>query len=308
MSDPMHELRTQTLQIMEQTGLDEVTAAKIASARVPPPRDSAARAIGDSLMLERVLRAPPTPNEPDIIPQRRDCPDCGGGGWYKEAVPYPHPNFGKLFPCRCTLEEKARYFKTRRFEILSKLQGELGGELSLCRLDSFDPSWGCDIESVKSLAYALTAARDFLCDPRRWLYFYGPPGVGKSHLSAGIALAYADSGMGRVAYASVGALLRYVRGGYSDGSGDERLSALQVVELLVLDDLGSEYHKAGAEDDHTDSLLFELINARYNYARATVISSNLELDAIEARVQSRIRGKARRIQVDNDDQRLRGAA
>jgi len=257
------------------------------------------------MTLERVLRAPPTPNEPDVIPQRQKCPYCNGAGYYKEAVSYGHPQFGKLFPCACKLAEREAYLKTSRIEILSKLQNDLGGELSLCRLETFNPDWGCDAASVASLTYALSAARDFLTDPRRWLYFYGPTGVGKSHLSAGIALAYADSGQGRVAYASVGTLLRYVRSGYSDGSGDERLSALQVVELLVLDDLGSEYHKAGVEDDHTDSLLFELINERYNYARATVISSNLELDSIEARVQSRIRGKARRIQVDNDDQRGR---
>jgi DNA replication protein DnaC len=254
-------------------------------------------------MLERVLNAPPTPNEPDVIPQRRECPYCGGCGWYKEAVPYGHPQFGKLFPCACKLAERELHLKQSRMAILSKLQNDLGGELSVCRLESFKPEWGCDAASVASLTYALTAARDFLSDPRRWLYFYGPTGVGKSHLSAGIALAYAGSGLGRVAYASVPALLRYIRSGYSDGSGDERLSALQLVELLVLDDLGSEYHKAGVEDDHTDSLLFELIAERYNYARATVISSNLELDAIEARVQSRIRGKARRIQVDNEDQR-----
>lgn len=305
MSDPLNQLRALTAQIMEQTGLDEVTAVKIASSRVPPLNDSPVQAIGAGLMLERVLTAPPTPNEPDVIPQRRECPYCGGGGYYKEAVPYTHPHFGKLFPCACKLAERESHLKQSRIEILSKLQSDLGGELSMCRIETFDPAWGCDAASVASLTYARNAARDFLRDPRRWLYFYGPTGVGKSHLSAGIALAYADSGLGRVAYASVPALLRYIRSGYSDGSGDERLSALQLIELLVLDDLGTEYHKTNAADDHTDSLLFELINERYNYARATVISSNLELDAIESRIQSRIRGKARRIQVDNKDQRGR---
>lgn len=304
MSDPLSDLHAATKAIMAATGLDEVTAAKIASARVPPPRDSAVSHIGDALMTERVLSAPPTPNEPDVIAhQLRACPDCGGSGWYKEAVPHTHPQFGNIFPCHCKLEEKARYLRSRRSAILSKLQGDLGGELSLCRLDTFDPWRGHDAESVDSLAYALDKARDFLADPRGWLYFFGATGVGKSHLAAGIALAYADGGMGRVAYASMPKMLRYIRAGYSDGTSDERLSALQLVDLLVLDDLGTEYHKASDGDDHTDSLLFELINERYNYNRATVITSNLELDAIESRVQSRIRSKARRILLDNKDQR-----
>lgn len=305
MSDPIEQLRSAAQRIMDATGLDELTAAKIASSHVPPLNDSPVRPIGSNLMLERVLSAPPTPNEPSAIPRSRECPYCGGAGWFQEAVPYGHPQFGRLFPCACKLAEREAHLKASRLAILSQLQSDLGGELSCCRLETFKPAWGCDDASVASLTYALAAARDFLIDPRRWLYFYGPNGVGKSHLSAGIALAYADSGAGRVAYASVPALLRYVRSGYSDGSGDERLIALQVVELLVLDDLGTEYHKAGVEDDHTDSLLFELISERYNYGRATVISSNLELDAIEARVQSRIRGKARRIQIDNEDQRGR---
>jgi DNA replication protein DnaC len=304
MSDQLNELRDEVKRIMEETGLDEVTAAKIASAGIPAPNNSPVTHIGDALVIKRVLSAPPTFNEPYPIPLvKRDCPDCDGAGWFKEAVPYGHPNFGKLYPCRCTLEEKVRYVRSRRFEILSKLQDDMGSELSLCRLETFDPSRGCDAESRESLAYALSAARTFLTAPHGWLYFYGQSGVGKSHLAAGIALAFADGGLGRVAYASMPKLLRFVRAGFSDGSGDERLIALQLVDLLILDDLGSEYHKAGATNDHTDALLFELINERYNYDRATVITSNLPLEQIETRVQSRIRGKARRIQVDNEDQR-----
>lgn len=302
MNDPLEQLQIEIRQIMAATGLDEVTAAKIASARLPAPNVSPASRIGDARVIERVLSAPPTPNEPETIVQRRDCPDCGGAGWYSLAVPHTDPRFGKPLPCRCMITEKAQHLRKRRFEILSTLQGELG-ELGMCRLETFDVTRGCDPESVASLAYALAKAYEFLLDPRRWLYFYGQTGVGKSHLAAAIALAYASAGMGRVAYTSAPTMLRFIRSGYSDGTGDERLSALQLVDLLILDDLGSEYHKTDSGDDNTDTLLFELINARYNADRATVITSNLELDAIESRVQSRIRGKARRIFIDNDDQR-----
>jgi DNA replication protein DnaC len=290
-----------TRQIQNETGLDERTAEQIALAQLAPPGPASAPITPD--LVSQALTAPPTLNEPDVIPPRRECPDCNGAGWFLEAVPYGHPNFGKLWPCRCTTDARAERAKAQQIEILSRLQDDLGSELWHCRLEAFNVSRGCDSQSRDALTFALSAAQSFLTDPRRWLYFYGPAGVGKSHLAAGIALEWAERGLGRVAYASLPKLLRFIRAGFKDGSGDERLTALQVVDLLILDDLGTEYHKSGDGFSHTDSVLFELINERYLYDRATIITSNLELDDLEQRIASRIRGKARRILIDNDDQR-----
>jgi DNA replication protein DnaC len=290
-------------QIQDETGLGQKVAEQIALQQLAPPGPATPPITAPALY--RALTAPPTPNEPDAIPRPRDCPDCGGAGWYKEAVPHGHASFGKLFPCRCTLAVRDQHLKGRRLDILSKLQGELGGELSLCRLDSFDLRRSRDAESRASLDFALSAARDFLAAPRRWLYLYGPTGAGKSHLAAAVAIAWADGGIGRVAYASAPALLRYIRAGYKDDTADERLIALQLVDLLILDDLGTEYHKPGDSYSHTDSTLFELIADRYTYARPTVITSNLAVDDLEPRISSRIKGKSRLIYVDNDDQRGR---
>ena len=35
-----------------------------------------------------------------------NCQLCGGVGYYKESVPYGHPRFGVLIPCRCKLVER----------------------------------------------------------------------------------------------------------------------------------------------------------------------------------------------------------
>lgn len=306
------DLQLLTDQIQDETGLSRKVAEQIALQQLAPPGQGSAptiNAIGTRLRnksdLRRVMEAPPAKNEPATIPPSRDCPDCGGAGWYKEAVAHTHPHFGKLFPCRCTLAERNQHLKARSMDILSKLQDDLGSELSMCRFETFDLSRAADAESRASLAFALDAARSFLTDPRQWLYLYGAPGVGKSHLAAAIALAWVAQGLGRVAYASVPKLLRFLRAGYSDGSADDRLIALQLVELLILDDLGTEYHKAGEGSGYgsTDSLLFELIADRYSYGRATIITSNVSIDEIDSRIGSRIKGKARRIFMDNIDQR-----
>lgn len=295
------DLQLLTDQIQDETGLGRRVAEQIALQQLAPPGPAIPPISPPA--LRRALTAPPTPNEPSTIPSARDCPDCGGAGWYKEAVSHGHPSFGKLFPCRCTLATRDSHLKDRRLEILSKLQGEMGGELSLCRLDSFDLRRARNAESRKSLAFAVTASRDFLGAPRRWLYFYGPTGVGKSHLASAIAIAWADGGLGRAAYASAPALLRYIRTGYKDDTADERLIALQLVDLLVLDDLGTEYHKPGEQYSHTDSMLFELIADRYTYDRPTIITSNLAVEDLEPRIASRIKGKSRLIYLENDDQR-----
>jgi DNA replication protein DnaC len=303
-----NDLELLTDQIQDETGLDRRTAERIALTQLESPGQVTPPITAG--MVKRALTAPPTPNEPvtiPTVPTAHGCPDCGGAGWYKESVPHGHPSFGKLFPCQCTLAARDSHLKDRRLDILSKLQGELGGELSLCRIDSFELRRARvnDPESRKSLAFALSAAREFLKAPRRWLYFYGPTGVGKSHLASAIAIAWADGGIGRVAYASAPALLRYIRTGYKDDTADDRLIALQLVDLLILDDLGTEYHKPGEGYSHTDSTLFELIADRYTYDRPTIITSNLAVQDLEPRIGSRIKGKSRLIYIDNEDQRGR---
>lgn len=296
------DLQSLVTQIQDETGLDQPTAERIALQQLAPPGPASLPITKTA--LQRALTAPPTKNEPIVIPApTRDCPDCNGVGFYKEVVPYGHPNFAKLFPCRCRIAARESHLKDRRIAILSKLQDDMGPELSRCRLDSFDVNRAVDAESRESLTFARRAAVAFLADPRTWLYFYGPVGVGKSHLAAAIGTAWADGGLGRAAYASAPALLRYIRAGYQDGSADARLIALQLVDLLILDDLGTEYHKPGEHYGHTDSTLFELLADRYTYARPTVITSNLALDDLEPRIGSRIRGAARAIYVYNADQR-----
>ena len=33
------------------------------------------------------------------------CPVCKGAGYLVKDVPYGHPDFGKLYPCQCKVEE-----------------------------------------------------------------------------------------------------------------------------------------------------------------------------------------------------------
>ena len=71
-------------------------------------------------------RAPGGPGDPD-------CPHCGGIGYIREDVPVGHPNFGKLFPCSCRIEEIEAAQKNRQREVSSL--GPLAGKT----FDNFKP-------------------------------------------------------------------------------------------------------------------------------------------------------------------------
>jgi DNA replication protein DnaC len=263
---------------------------------------------GNLAMLQAALAAPPSHNEPlepPVSAPKTQCPDCYGFGFYKLAVRATHPDFGKLFRCECKLAEHAHHAERRRQEILEQLADELG-HLRHKRLSNFDTRHPDPLKQ-RNLRNALAAAEDYVQRGfAGWLYIWGDCNAGKSHLAAGIALAAADAGL-RVSYASVPTLLRFLRAGFSDGSSDQRLMALQIVDVLVLDDLGAEYHRGGGYD-YTDAVLFELLNARQITNRATVITSNFPALDHETRLSARIRRASREVLIETDDYLVRTKA
>lgn len=209
---------------------------------------------------------------------------------------YGDPRFGKLFPCDCQAGRARLEAGQRR--VLAQLERELGAKLMRCTFDNFDRArpvapdlvWrkrAYDEELQRdALRNALHHARAFADRPVGWLAFFGPPGSGKSHLSAAIANALAARGES-VSYTSAPALMDYLRAGFADNSTTERLKALQEVAILVLDDLGAELR-----DERTDEWLYKLLNYRAGHDLPTVISSNAGRGELDDRVRDRIDGDA----------------
>lgn len=242
-------------------------------------------------ILQRMADFP----QEDMPPAPPPCCLCGGAGYYKEAVPYGHPNFGKLFPCRCKLDEQAGRTETRRSALLASLEGELGPQLARCTFDTYDlnrpisgPVHGHTIaEQYAKIRRAHQAAYEYAEVPRRWLAFFGPPGTGKSHLTAAIANVLVRRHI-KVIYAPVPAQLRFIKDGFDDGTAAARVRALMEVPVLMLDDLGTEQRT-----DYNTSMLLELVQHRYNNQLATVFTSNVSREQIEFRVADRIDELAR---------------
>jgi DNA replication protein DnaC len=219
---------------------------------------------------------------------------CDGSGWYKEAVPYGHPNFGQLFACQCRIAGESAREAERRRGRLAKLESEMGGELASSNLDNYDLRRAVNAEARKTMRAALDTCRAYAHRASGWLYLYGPTGVGKSHLAAATARALAEKHSITLAYASEPALMKYIRAGWGkkdDDGTDARMVDLQNVDLLIIDDIGTE-HRGKAEKAWADSQLLDILMPRYQHERWTILTSNLELDDIdEPRIRSRVKGR-----------------
>lgn len=117
------------------------------------------------------------------------------------------------------------------------------------------------------------------------LFFLGKTGLGKTHISLSIAKNVAKQGF-TVAY---GSLMNYIRiiekehFGRAENSETDTVQTLIGADLLILDDLGSEFRTSFSE-----SVLYNIINSRINLGLPTIISSNLSDQELQENYNDRI--------------------
>lgn len=107
----------------------------------------------------------------------------------------------------------------------------------------------------------------------RGLIYYGPNGVGKTHLAVGILKAAIRDKGARGYFFETRELLRLVRDTYNRSVAETEMDVLAPVlhaDLLVLDDLGAE-----RSSEWVQETLGLVVNTRYNERRPTVFTSNL---------------------------------
>lgn len=136
------------------------------------------------------------------------------------------------------------------------------------------------------------------------LLLQGGVGLGKTHLSLAIAGKVIDKGFD-VLYGSAQSFFNKIereRFGKAQ-SADDTLALLLSADLLVLDDLGSEF-----TTQFTVSVLYDILNTRLLAGKPTIISTNLNMEGIEQkyseRILSRIHGNYNRLQFVGKDMRF----
>jgi DNA replication protein DnaC len=151
---------------------------------------------------------------------------------------------------------------------------------------TFDPQFvSSGAEESRSIQASSRTALKFAEDPHDWLVIAGQTGRGKTRLAAAIGNYCRGCGT-RVMFVVVPDLLDRLRSAYNPGNPrafDDMFDRVRNVPLLILDDLGAQSGTPWA-----DEKLFQLINHRYNACLPTVITTNLTVRDMDARLGSRL--------------------
>lgn len=239
--------------------------------------------MGELIQLGEIVK-----EQTKIVPSKnssldRTCPICG-----KEVPPIKVelPWKTMMVPGRCECEkEEARRQEELEERRQKRIRTErifntsmLGPRFAECTFDNWKPRLGSEKAYEASIEYV-----------KNWherrktgegLIMYGSPGNGKSHLAAAIT----NSLLAReytVIFANVPNLLLRIRATFDSKkeTQSEIMNALQLADLLVLDDAGAEKWSNWVE-----TTLYSIVNSRYNNRLPIIVTSNLKLPELKEAV------------------------
>lgn len=177
-------------------------------------------------------------------------------------------------------------------ECLQKLCGTLmaqeinsNSQLSLSTFGTFSLGYykGDDyITMRKILNYAREYIRNFSSDSESILFF-GKTGLGKTHLSLAIANVVIQKGYSVLYDSAINILRNIEKEHFSHEYTTEIADLVMDTDLLIIDDLGTEY-----ETKFYSSTVYNIINTRLNKNKPTIISTNMDFEAIKRRYDERV--------------------
>lgn len=227
----------------------------------------------------------------DLQP-RYSCSACGDTG-YSDGL-----------RCSCVQQQMRRL---RRAQINGEFPLEVS-DFDHFRLDKYsaevDAALGTSPRAVMTqvLEYCQAYAEHFSTGCPS-LLLMGDAGLGKTHLALAIAGKVLDRGYD-VVYVSAQQAFAAIDAGHE--AGEPWLDAMLEADLLILDDLGTEYVVP-----HTISVLYQIVNTRLCAKRPTIYTTNIVTQQLmnvryTEKVASRLLGGCEILQFFGEDIRLQG--
>ena len=142
--------------------------------------------------------------------------------------------------------------------------------------------------------HAMMTCQDFAASAEggNWasLTLIGPPGTGKTHLGAAIALETIQRGR-RASYSTFRDLIRTLRGTWrrgADETEEQVVEGFASVPMLVIDELGVSFGT-----DAESAQLFDVIDRRYQLCNPLVLISNLSVPDLRVVLGDRLFDRVR---------------
>ena len=258
------------------------------------PSIAAVRAENQALQAEKARLLTGRGYPADCLDDRPFCPQCGDSGWVGSRM------------CAC-LRALCTQEQIRELSSLLDLGEQSFDQFSL---DWYSPLGSPSPRENMEFIYdvCLSYAQKFRTFPFRNLLLYGPPGLGKTFLSACIARVVSEHGFSVVYDTAVNIFAQFETQKFSRDEDDTREARDGTrrylgCDLLILDDLGSEM-----TTPFVQSALYQLLNTRLTGGKRTIISTNLTPDDIRRRytpqLASRLEGEYHMLRFFGEDIRL----
>lgn len=115
------------------------------------------------------------------------------------------------------------------------------------------------------------------------ILMFGQTGLGKTHLSLAIANIVLQKGYSVIYDSAVNILRSIEKEHFSYEHSSEMIDLVMNTDLLILDDIGTEY-----ESSFYNATVYNIINTRLNCGKPTIISTNLDFNGIARRYDKRV--------------------
>lgn len=195
--------------------------------------------------------------------------------------------------CKDTGYIQGKYCDCVKHRAKALMAQELGREMPIteCTFDNFSLLYypeDADVngvfprnEMLKTLNACKKFVDDFPVSYKNYL-FIGNPGLGKTHLSMAIVSGILQKGY-NVIYSPAQTLFDKIeKEHFSHNNNEDYLEAVLSCDLLVIDDLGTEFTKP-----FTQSALYNIVNNRILSKKPIIINTNFDVEILQEKYTTR---------------------
>ena len=200
-----------------------------------------------------------------------DCPFCGRILEPRGVMLNGRVAWVAFEPCGCEGEANA----VKEAEAYELKMRERERKVKLIRSGVKKRYLEATVDEVKAQQYM----ERFGSDDGRGLYIHGSVGTGKTYLASALACTFIDAGYSVVLTTTL-AMLEDIQDTYGkEASSLDAVLRFASSDVLILDDFGKESASAWSA-----SMLFQIVNYRYEAMRPLIVTSQYDLAGLEKRI------------------------